>query len=319
MAKTAQTQQSNQNYVYAVSLIQNPLMVKIGLSTRWETRQKQLKIGTKTRLEALIRCSDANKTEKTYHRQHDAIRLPQSEWFLFKSEKLKLRAIDIIQSQDPASAPGKTPIPKPELPEDSRVSGWELAKYGLHRTRLKDYMVELHEEIVRPLLWQNPFIMDTDVELDEEHDTWKVYIDFVDPNGEECFATLDHEEAWIDSHGVSDTWHYQMFKTNWWPNKLPWEGDLYVCGPMDGHQKFLETLDLLKQTPRSLAPMVVKAQELKNWQKYREYCSTLEPHKIRIKQLLQGGPPQFPNECISLHQDIIKNIRGHKPFKLLDL
>lgn len=307
------------NYVYAVSLIQNPLMVKIGLSTRWETRQKQLKIGTKTKLEALIRCSDANTTEKTYHRQHDAIRLPQSEWFLFKSEKLKLRAIDIIQSQDPASAPEALPIPKPELPEDSRVSGWELAKYGLYRTRLEHYMIELHEEIVQQLVWQNPFIMDTDVDLDEEDDTWKVYIDFVDPNGTECFATLNHETAWIDSYGECDTWHYQMFKTNEWPNKLPWKGDPYVSGPMDGHQKFLETLDLLKQTPRTLAPMAVKAQELKNWQKYREYCSTLESNKTRIKQLLQGGPAQFPYESISFHQNIIKNIRGHKPFKLLDL
>ena len=54
---------------------------KIGITSNWDQRCKQLAVGSKTEKVLLVRVHNANQLEKRLHKRFDAVRLPQTEWF----------------------------------------------------------------------------------------------------------------------------------------------------------------------------------------------------------------------------------------------
>lgn len=60
---------------------------KIGMTTDWERRSRQLKVGISTTQVRVVRCEDAEKWEKVLHAMFKHRRIPQSEWFRISAEE----------------------------------------------------------------------------------------------------------------------------------------------------------------------------------------------------------------------------------------
>jgi hypothetical protein len=80
-------------FVYAISLNSNPLLVKIGKTSNWESRSKALKVGQQTKREVLARVSDMTFAERCLHHRYKRYRVPQSEWFLAPTQEDKLEIL----------------------------------------------------------------------------------------------------------------------------------------------------------------------------------------------------------------------------------
>jgi hypothetical protein len=70
---------------------------KIGITSDWSKRCKQLAVGTKTEMVLLVRVHNANQLEKRLHKRYHAVRLPQSEWF--NLDAFQLASVEAIFHQ----------------------------------------------------------------------------------------------------------------------------------------------------------------------------------------------------------------------------
>lgn len=76
-------------FVYLVSSVYDPLVVKLGMTSNWERRFKQLKIGHLAVEEVVIETEHARAVEKAHHELMAGRRLPQSEWFILHGDTHK--------------------------------------------------------------------------------------------------------------------------------------------------------------------------------------------------------------------------------------
>mgnify|MGYP003113864629 FL=1 len=75
------------DYVYAISYKRNPLLIKVGMTTCWETRLENLKVPSLMKIEFIIKTfSDTYQAEKKIHKNFDEFRLPQTEYFYFRDK-----------------------------------------------------------------------------------------------------------------------------------------------------------------------------------------------------------------------------------------
>ena len=66
--------------VYLIKHNQSGLY-KIGMTKNWDSRSKQLKVGSSTSKIKLVSCRNSEKWEKVLHAMFKHKRIPQSEWF----------------------------------------------------------------------------------------------------------------------------------------------------------------------------------------------------------------------------------------------
>lgn len=66
---------------------------KIGMTSNWERRKKELRVGSVTTLIKIVQCKNAKKWERVLHAMFKHKRLPQSEWF-------RIEAKDAIPKMD---------------------------------------------------------------------------------------------------------------------------------------------------------------------------------------------------------------------------
>jgi len=60
---------------------------KIGMSTNWERRARQLQVGVTTTKVRIVACKNAEKWERVLHAMFKHKRIPQSEWFRITAEE----------------------------------------------------------------------------------------------------------------------------------------------------------------------------------------------------------------------------------------
>ena len=60
---------------------------KIGMTTNWNTRKRQLQVGSVTTEIRFIQCKNSHKWERVLHSMFKHKRLPQSEWFRISEEE----------------------------------------------------------------------------------------------------------------------------------------------------------------------------------------------------------------------------------------
>lgn len=60
---------------------------KIGMTTNWERRARQLKVGSTTTKVRTVACKNPEKWERVLHAMFQHKRLPQSEWFRISAEE----------------------------------------------------------------------------------------------------------------------------------------------------------------------------------------------------------------------------------------
>ncbi len=59
---------------------------KIGMTSNWERRSRELKVGTDTTKVRVVDCKNAEKWERVLHGMFKHKRIPQSEWFTISAE-----------------------------------------------------------------------------------------------------------------------------------------------------------------------------------------------------------------------------------------
>lgn len=59
---------------------------KIGMTSNWERRKKELRVGSVTTPIKIVQCKDAKKWERVLHAMFKHKRLPQSEWFRIEAK-----------------------------------------------------------------------------------------------------------------------------------------------------------------------------------------------------------------------------------------
>lgn len=75
------------DYIYAISYKKNSHLIKVGMTTCWETRLEHLKVPSLMKVEFLIKTfSDTYQTEKLIHKRFNKFRLPQTEYFYLEDE-----------------------------------------------------------------------------------------------------------------------------------------------------------------------------------------------------------------------------------------
>lgn len=75
------------DYVYAISYKRNPSLVKVGMTSCWETRLENLKVPSLMKIEFIIKTfSDTYRVEKLIHKSFNEFRLPQTEYFYFEDK-----------------------------------------------------------------------------------------------------------------------------------------------------------------------------------------------------------------------------------------
>ena len=99
---------------------------KIGMTTDWARRSKELQVGGSTTAVRTVPCSDALKWEKVLHAQFRHKRLPQSEWFRITEDEALPKVQWLVQQLASAR-------------EQSRfvVGRWKQAQAGHYYRRRK--------------------------------------------------------------------------------------------------------------------------------------------------------------------------------------
>jgi hypothetical protein len=99
---------------------------KIGMTTNWARRSRELQVGGSTTAVRTVPCSDALKWEKVLHAQFRHKRLPQSEWFRITEDEALPKMQWLVQQLASAR-------------EQSRfvVGSWKRAQAGHYYRRRK--------------------------------------------------------------------------------------------------------------------------------------------------------------------------------------
>jgi len=80
------TQDRSMECVYLIRDNQTGLH-KIGMTTDWDRRSRQLQVGVTTTKVQIVPCTNAKKWEKVLHAMFKHRRIPQSEWFRITAEE----------------------------------------------------------------------------------------------------------------------------------------------------------------------------------------------------------------------------------------
>ena len=136
-------------FVYLVSSVYDPLVVKLGMTSNWERRFKQLKIGHLAVEEVVIETEHARAVEKAHHELMAGRRLPQSEWFILHGDTHKNSVIASLKEVEREEARKRRKKdarieaklqkifgPPPTREELFRI--FSEANQGMHRGRIRD-------------------------------------------------------------------------------------------------------------------------------------------------------------------------------------
>lgn len=115
-------------FVYLVSSVYDPLVVKLGMTNNWERRFKQLKIGHLAVEEVVIETEHARAVEKAHHELMAGRRLPQSEWFILHGDTHKNSVIASLKEAERAEA-------RKRRKKDAQIEAKLQKIFGLPPTR----------------------------------------------------------------------------------------------------------------------------------------------------------------------------------------
>jgi hypothetical protein len=134
---------SNVVYVIQNNYVSNQF--KIGITSNWSQRSKQLKVGNVTTEIFVGNVNNNHEVEKQLHKRYANYRLPQSEWFHLNDEQLD-DVITIIGR----NAPKRKLEAKPKV-EYKVINGRKVPAY-LHNTpEYKAAWAEFHKEMCEGL------------------------------------------------------------------------------------------------------------------------------------------------------------------------
>ncbi len=139
---------------------------KIGMTSDWERRSRQLKVGVCTTQVRVVPCRDPEKWERVLHAMFKHKRIPQSEWFRITAEEA-LPKMSWLAEQTSQ---------KPTIVRQMVVGRWKQAQDGHYYRRRKSrygnwYTEQLSTSQVRQLIEEQLELVITSAELEKARES----------------------------------------------------------------------------------------------------------------------------------------------------
>ena len=179
----------NNNFIYSISRKDNPLIVKIGITTNYQNRLRDLKVNRINNLEYCLQTvRDAREIEKSFLDKYKKHRITSTEWFNFPSEEekttfinelKKTSGIEIHPEIQPLKPKEKLILPpsSPDVPDPTALI--EDSCNGYHESWAQEFY---HEEYL-PLSIYNPWLKEYFPPEGEGDEFCGCSFDFFEPDG----------------------------------------------------------------------------------------------------------------------------------------